>query len=67
MKKQKQKTNKATAKRFKVTPTGKVMHRGHGARHLKSKKNKKRLRDLKQKKELSKTHKNKILKMMGLK
>ena len=36
----KMKTKKIVRKRFKLTGTGKVIHRVQGARHLRSKKNK---------------------------
>jgi large subunit ribosomal protein L35 len=38
------KTKKIVRKRFKLTKTGKLIHRGQGARHLRSKKNKARQR-----------------------
>lgn len=38
------KTKKIVRKRFKVTATGKLIHRTQGARHLRSKKNKSRQR-----------------------
>lgn len=38
------KTKKIVRRRFKITKTGKVMHRSQGARHLRSKKNKARQR-----------------------
>lgn len=40
----KMKTKKIVAKRFKITATGKVMHRVQGARHLRRKKSKSRQR-----------------------
>jgi ribosomal protein L35 len=40
----KMKTKKIVRNRFKITKTGKVMHRAQGARHLRSKKNKARQR-----------------------
>lgn len=40
----KKKTRKVAVKRFKVTATGKLMHRVKGARHLRRKKNKSRQR-----------------------
>lgn len=40
----KMKTKKIVAKRFKITGTGKIMHRTQGMRHLKSKKSKARQR-----------------------
>jgi large subunit ribosomal protein L35 len=36
----KMRTKKIVAKRFKITASGKVMHRTQGARHLRSKKSK---------------------------
>jgi large subunit ribosomal protein L35 len=36
----KMKTKKIVRKRFKITGTGKIVHRMQGARHLRSKKNK---------------------------
>ena len=41
MAKNKQKTRKSAAKRFKVSPKGKVLNRAQGFRHLRGKKNKK--------------------------
>jgi large subunit ribosomal protein L35 len=40
----KQKIRKSVAKRFRITPTGKVLRRGGGVRHLSANKNRKRLR-----------------------
>jgi large subunit ribosomal protein L35 len=40
----KMKTKKIVRNRFKITKTGKVMHRAQGARHLRSQKNKARQR-----------------------
>ncbi len=40
----KMKTKKIVRNRFKITKTGKVIHRAQGARHLRSKKNKARQR-----------------------
>jgi large subunit ribosomal protein L35 len=65
--KQKQKTKKSAAKRFKVTKTGKVLYRQQGFRHLLSKKNKRWLRRKKKLKELLGEYKNKVLKMLGRK
>jgi large subunit ribosomal protein L35 len=42
----KQKTHKGTKKRFRVTATGKVMHRAAGTSHLASRMSKKRKRNL---------------------
>lgn len=63
----KQRTNKSAAKRFKVTKTGKVLHRSHYLRHLRAKKSKRRVRALKQMKEVGGAYKKKILKMLGKK
>jgi large subunit ribosomal protein L35 len=65
MKKNKQKTHKSVLKRFKVTKSGKILHRGHGMRHLKHQKTKKRLRHLKQIKEIKGRFKRKIKKIIG--
>jgi large subunit ribosomal protein L35 len=64
--KTKMKTRKAAVKRFKVTGTGKILHRGHGVRHLKSNKSNKRLRAQKIMKEVEGEHKVKIKKMLGI-
>lgn len=40
----KTKTKKIVAKRFKITKTGKVLHRAQGARHLRRRKSKARQR-----------------------
>jgi large subunit ribosomal protein L35 len=42
----KQKTHKATVKRFRVTKNGKVQRRRNGRRHLMLNKNRKRVRNL---------------------
>lgn len=42
----KMKTRKAAAKRYKVTATGKVMYKKQGLRHILTKKNTKRKRNL---------------------
>jgi len=51
----KQKTHKGTKKRFRVTASGKVKHRGAGTSHLASRKSKKRRRKLRRTRVLSKT------------
>lgn len=66
-KKQKQKTRKAALKRFKITKKGKLLHRGQGFRHLRSKKNKKWLRRKKKMIEVYGTLKTKLLKMLAKK
>lgn len=65
--KNKQKTRKGAAKRFKVTKTGKVLHRSQKIRHLRSVKSKNQIRRLKQMKELKGTMAKKVKKMLGLK
>lgn len=65
--KNKQRTRKAVTKRFKITATGKVMHRGHGVRHLRTKKANRRLRAQAIPREVLGTMKAKVLKMLGLK
>lgn len=52
MSKQKIKTNRSAAKRFKITATGKIMHRKSGKSHLLRKKSRKRKRHLKKEKKL---------------
>lgn len=63
--KNKLKTRKAVAKRFKVTAGGKVLHRGHGVRHKRTNKSNKRLRAQAVPKEVVGTAKKKVLKMLG--
>ncbi|MEK7071017.1 MAG: bL35 family ribosomal protein [Patescibacteria group bacterium] len=63
----KQKTRKSAAKRFKVTKSGKVLHRSHYLRHNRTKKGKKRIRSLKLMKETKGEYAKKILRMLGLK
>lgn len=64
--KNKMRTRKSAVKRFKVTGTGKIIHRAHGARHLKSKKSKRALRSLKIRREVVGVFKSKINKMLGV-
>jgi large subunit ribosomal protein L35 len=42
----KQKTHKGTKKRFRLTATGKIMHRGAGTSHLAARMSQKRKRQL---------------------
>ena len=65
MAKNKPKTRKSAAKRFKVTGTGKILFRQQGFRHLRGKKNKKWLRRKKMMKQLSGSYKRKMRKMLG--
>lgn len=67
MAKTKQKTRKSAAKRFRVSPKGKVLNRGQGFRHLRGKKNKGWLRRKKKMLEVSGRLKRKVLKMLGKK
>lgn len=61
----KQKTRKSAAKRFMITKTGKILHRSQYLRHLRSKKNKKRIRSLKMMKKITGQYRKKIKKMLG--
>ncbi|NMB83742.1 50S ribosomal protein L35 [Candidatus Roizmanbacteria bacterium] len=65
MAKQKNKTRKSAAKRFKVTKKGKILHRSHFIRHLRSKKSKKHIRRLKQMKAIVGVFGKKAKKMLG--
>lgn len=62
----KQKTNKGAAKRFKVTKSGKVLHRSHYLRHLRASKTKRQVRSLKQMKVVTGTMEKKIKRMLGM-
>ena len=63
----KQRTRESAAKRFKVTSGGKVLHRSHKIRHLRSKKTKRQMRSLLQMKEVKGTFKSKVRRMLGVK
>ena len=67
MTKVKQRTHKGASKRFKVTASGKIMHRSHKLRHLRSTKSKKQVRSLKQLKTVEGVIKTKIKRLLGLK
>ncbi len=54
MAKLKVKTNRSAAKRFKITATGKILHKKSGKRHLLVKKSRKRKRELGKYKEIFK-------------
>ena len=56
----KQKTNKGAQKRFKLTKTGKVKRKKEGARHILTKKTRKRKRSLKSSTTVDKTVEKKI-------
>ncbi len=64
--KTKNKTKKSAVKRFKVTGTGKILHRSHYARHLRTKKSQRQLRRLRLDKEVTGVYKAKIKKMLGV-
>lgn len=65
MKKIKNKSRKSAVKRFKFTPSGKILHRSQGFRHLRGKKGKRNLRRLKQMGEVFGKYKRKLKKMLG--
>ena len=62
----KQKTSKSAAKRFKVTGTGKILRRHSHARHILTKKPRKRVRKLVDSALVSKADKHKIKKMLKI-
>jgi large subunit ribosomal protein L35 len=61
----KHRTRKSAAKRFKVTASGKVLHRSHHIRHLKTGKSNSQVRRLNQMKELTGVQGKKIKQMLG--
>lgn len=65
MAKSKQRTRKSAAKRFKITATGKLLHRSNTLRHLKAHKSKKQQRSLKTMKVVTGIVEKKIKKMLG--
>lgn len=62
----KQRTHKSASKRFKVTATGKILHRSQKLRHLRSSKSKRQIRSLKTLKEVTGTNKPKIARLLGI-
>lgn len=66
MTKIKQKTRKSAVKRFKVTSSGKVLHRSQKIRHLKAGKSKRKQRALNLDKSVEGTMKTKIKKLLGI-
>jgi large subunit ribosomal protein L35 len=62
----KRKTNKSAAKRFKVTGTGKVMRRHSHARHILTKKPRKRVRKLVATDLVSKSDTARVKKMLNI-
>lgn len=61
----KMKTNRSAAKRFKVTATGKILHRKSGKSHLLRKKSSKRKRALSKPKELFKGYYSHVAKIIA--
>ncbi|MCS7200364.1 MAG: 50S ribosomal protein L35 [Caldimicrobium sp.] len=61
----KMKTNRSAAKRFKVTATGKILHKPSGKRHLLRKKSSKTKRALSKYKELFKGYYHHVAKVLG--
>ena len=62
----KNRTNKSARSRFKITKSGKVMHRSHNIRHLRSSKSSRQIRSLLTPKQITGTFEKKILKLLGL-
>ena len=62
----KHRTHKGAAKRFKITATGKLLHRSHKLRHLRSNKSKKQVRSLKMMKEVEGTIKGRLERLLGV-
>jgi large subunit ribosomal protein L35 len=62
----KRKTSKSAAKRFKVTGTGKIMRRHSHARHILTKKSRKRVRKLVDSALVSKADSKRIKKMLNI-
>ena len=64
-KKQKMKIRKSVSRRFRVTPTGKVIFRGANIRHLRRKKSKSLIRDQKTPQQMHGRWAKKIKKLLG--
>ena len=62
----KRKTSKSAAKRFRVTATGKIMRRHSHARHILTKKSRKRVRKLVASAEVSKADSKVVKKMLNI-
>jgi large subunit ribosomal protein L35 len=62
----KRKTCKSAAKRFKVTGTGKIMRRHSHARHILTKKTRKRVRKLVDSAVVSKADSKRVKKMLNI-
>lgn len=62
----KKRTNKSARKRFRVTATGKIMRRRSHARHILTKKPRKRIRKLVSSAPVSKADRARVRKMLGI-
>jgi large subunit ribosomal protein L35 len=62
----KRKTSKSAAKRFKVTGGGKIMRRHSHARHILTKKSRKRVRNLVSAAQVSKSDKARVKRMLNI-
>jgi large subunit ribosomal protein L35 len=62
----KRKTSKSAAKRFKVTGSGKIMRRHSHARHILTKKSRKRVRNLVSAAQVSKSDKARVKRMLNI-
>jgi large subunit ribosomal protein L35 len=62
----KRKTSKSAAKRFKVTGTGKLLRRHSHARHILTKKARKRVRKLSSSASVSKADRARVKKMLNI-
>ena len=60
------KTNKGAAKRLRVTASGRIKHGSPGTRHLKRRKNAKRLRRLRKAKMIAKVDQRRMRRLLGL-
>ncbi|MFA9288607.1 MAG: 50S ribosomal protein L35 [Weeksellaceae bacterium] len=65
MAQQKIRTHKGASKRFKVTGSGKLLHRSQKIRHLRSSKSKRQLRSLLQMKEVEGDMAKKLRRLLG--
>ncbi|OGK19630.1 hypothetical protein A2866_06690 [Candidatus Roizmanbacteria bacterium RIFCSPHIGHO2_01_FULL_39_8] len=61
----KQRTHKSAAKRFRVTKRGKILHRSHYSRHLRSTKSKRQIRSLKLMKTVKGAYVKKLMRLLG--
>ncbi|NWG13229.1 MAG: 50S ribosomal protein L35 [Acidobacteria bacterium] len=62
----KRKTSRSAAKRFKATGSGKLMRRRSHARHILTKKSRKRVRKLTTPAEVSKADRSRVKKMLNI-